>query len=151
MKGTRVFVVMAVVALFFAEPSWAAVSLADNGNGTVTDNVTTLMWQKQDSGLTYNWDAALTYCNTLSLGGYAVGSWRLPNVKELRSLVNNTFVSPALDLNYFPLTQSYYYWSSTTYAPNTTYAWYVSFYDGSVINYYYVSNKFYVRCVRLGQ
>lgn len=126
-------------------------SLVDNGNGTITDNVTTLMWQKQDDGTQKTWANALSYCSGLSLGGYA--DWRLPNVKELTSIVNYTLWNPAIDLTYFPAAQSNSYWSSTTDVHNTVnaVAWNVLFFDGGADNSAGEANVFYARCVRLGQ
>jgi hypothetical protein len=124
-------------------------SFTDNGNGTITDNITTLMWQKQDTSLTYTWQQAITYCSGLSLGG--LGGWRLPNVKELRSIVNVTTYNPAINSTYFPSTQSLYYWSSTYYAANSNVPWNVHFNNGKVNADNFASNNFYARCVHLGQ
>ncbi len=78
-------------------------SYIDNGNGTVTDNNTGLMWQQQDDGNTYNWyQASGTYdasynptsqdvCGELTTGSYT--DWRLPAIKELISIVDNLKVS----------------------------------------------------------
>src|SRR5208283_3026477 len=55
-------------------------SFTDNGNSTGSDNVTGLMWQKQDDGTTRTWANAGTYCSSLSIGGYS--DWRLPTVTE---------------------------------------------------------------------
>jgi hypothetical protein len=57
-----------------------------NGNGTVTDHATGLMWQQADSGSGMDWRQALAYAENLELGGYR--DWRLPNAKELQSLVD---------------------------------------------------------------
>lgn len=58
----------------------------DNGNGTISDNATALMWQQADDGQTRNWQDALNYAENLSLAGYS--DWRLPNAKELQSIVD---------------------------------------------------------------
>ncbi len=99
----------------------------DNGDNTVTDNATGFMWQQDDNGEGVNWDSALGYCEDLSLGDYT--DWRLPNAKELQSIVDYT-ESPdttgfaALDSDYFNATQILneageedygYYWTSTTH------------------------------------
>ena len=60
----------------------------DNEDGTVTDNATGLMWQQSDDGNTYDWEEAMSYCENLNLAGYS--DWRLPNVKELQSIVDYT-------------------------------------------------------------
>lgn len=58
----------------------------DNGDGTVTDSATMLMWQKADDGIARDWLSSISYCENLSLGGY--DDWHLPNAKELQSLVD---------------------------------------------------------------
>ena len=62
--------------------------LTDNGNGTISDSATGLMWQQDDSGSGMLWADALTYCESLSTGSY--DDWRLPNAKELQSIVDYT-------------------------------------------------------------
>ena len=135
-------------------------SYADNGDGTVTDNNTMLMWQKQDDGNTYNWyQASGTYdainnpasqnvCGSLTLGGYS--DWRLPAKKELMNIVDYAipYPGPTINITYFPNTQAVY-WSSTTLPGGS--AWYVRFTYGSVSVDYPKSAGAYVRCVRGGQ
>jgi len=119
--------------------------LTDNNDGTITDNVTGLLWQKQDDGLTKNWANALTYCEGLTLAGS--GAWRLPNVKELRSLADNTKYGPSIDTANFPSTKTSYYWASTSVASNPgNFAWTVSFNSGSVDNTENKTFQHYVRC-----
>jgi hypothetical protein len=124
----------------------------DNLNGTVTDNKTGLMWQQGEPGR-MKWDAALSYCEGLPLGGHS--DWRLPNIKELESLTDDTRYEPAIDTNFFPNAYASSYCSSTTSgAMYSEYAWYVSFYNGWVDFYGYGGfkvNDVYVRCVRGGQ
>jgi hypothetical protein len=105
---------------------------------TVTDNLTGLIWSKNANlaGTTKTWSEALTYCNELSLGGYS--DWRLPNVKELQSLINWQFDNPALSNDAgtgqwttgsdssFINVKSNEYWSSTTYANYTSNACFVN-------------------------
>lgn len=121
--------------------------LTDNNDGTITDNVTGLMWQKQDDGLTKNWAGALTYCEALSLATHT--DWRLPNVKELRSIADMTKYGPSIDTAYFLGTKTSYYWASTSVASNPgNFAWTVSFNSGSVNNTENKTFQHYVRCVR---
>ena len=92
----------------------------DNGNGTVTDKKTGLMWQKGDNnGETKKWKEALQYCEALELGGY--DDWRLPNIRELRSIVDYSKFNPATDsvfqfsgLNSENSEGELIFWSSTT-------------------------------------
>ena len=56
----------------------------DNGNSTVTDLKTGLMWQQAPSSSGYTWQQAVDYCNNLELGGYS--DWRIPSCKELYSI-----------------------------------------------------------------
>ncbi len=104
------------------------------------------MWQ-QEVGGSINWEDAITYCEDLSLAGYS--DWRLPNIKELRSIIDDNPYGPAIATNYFGYGHTYY-WSSTTKASNTSYAWYVHFFAGHV-GYRDKSLDHYVRCVRGGQ
>jgi hypothetical protein len=112
---------------------------------TVTDNVTDLVWQRQDDGTPRTWENAISYCEGLPLGGYA--NWRLPNEYELQGIVDYGRYSPSIDTVVFPGTHPDGYWSSSTFADYTNYAWGVYFYDG----YVGLSGKtdtVYVRCVR---
>lgn len=120
-------------------------SYTDNGDGTITDNVTGLIWQKEDDDTSRAWDDALTYCDNLSLGGYI--DWRLPSDMELMGIVNYETYNPAINSTYFSNTNSSIYWSSTTYVYDSSNVWRVYFYDSDVNN----NNKSlsnYVRCVR---
>jgi hypothetical protein len=109
--------------VFFACPAWAG--YVNNGNGTVTDTYTGLMWQQETTDNTMTWEQALSYCENSTLAGYS--DWRLPNKKELRSLLDYSRYNPAINTTYFPDTVSSFYWSSTTYASYTNYAWGVNF------------------------
>lgn len=125
-----------------------------NGDGTITDHATGLMWQQADSGRGMDWKAALAYAESATVAGY--DDWRLPNVKELQSIVDYTRSpsagdatnqGPAIDTDYFEITAldsgttdydpDYgYFWSSTSAyfggdSPEYYYAWYVAF--GSAI------------------
>ncbi|MBI5185204.1 MAG: DUF1566 domain-containing protein [Nitrospinae bacterium] len=122
-------------------------SYTDNGDGTVTDNVTTLVWQQKDDAIGRTWDEAGTYCGALSLGGY--DDWRLPSINELESIVDSRARIPSINAAYFPNANSSFYWSSTTVANFTSLAWYVYFYYG-YINFNLESDSDYVLCVRGG-
>ncbi|MDD5593100.1 MAG: DUF1566 domain-containing protein, partial [Candidatus Omnitrophica bacterium] len=109
------------------QPSASQPSYTDNGDGTITDNRTGLMWLKDasnyNSGSSQTWENALSGCESFTYAGYS--DWRLPNVRELMSIVNYGTYSPAINTTYFSNTQSGGYWSSTTYASSTSYAWHV--------------------------
>ena len=123
-----------------------AQSFTDNGDGTVTDNVTGLMWQQEDDNIMKQWPGALNYCNGLSFAGHT--DWRLPNKRELVSILDYSTYNPTIDTTAFPKTKLFHYWSSTTSANETSNVWYVLFdnsrvfFDDKTFNYYYV------RCVR---
>jgi hypothetical protein len=130
-------------------------SLGNLVNGTITDTSTGLMWQQAGSSDPMNWEQALAYCEELNLGGYT--DWRLPTIKELLSIADYSRYNPAINTTYFPGTVSFLnwsttnsslYWSSTTDAATTYFAWGVSFYYG----FNYSGNKSYengyVRAVR---
>ena len=126
-------------------------AFTDNGNGTVTDNTTGLVWQQSEGGAMVVTNA-LAFCNTLSLGQYS--DWRLPNIKELTSIIDYDRYNPSIDTIYFPNAHAAGYWSSTAGAPMTNYEWAAYFDDGGV--YGYVNNlgkgnNYFVRCVRGGQ
>lgn len=76
-------------------------SYTDNGDGTVTDNVTGLMWAQEQSTIGMDHDQAATYCSNLTLGGY--DDWRLPTIKELWSIRNQSTGWPFIDITYFHL------------------------------------------------
>lgn len=67
-------------------PSYGINNFIDHGDGTISDLATGLMWQQADDGIPRNWEDALTYSESLEEGGYT--DWRLPNAKELHSIVD---------------------------------------------------------------
>jgi hypothetical protein len=139
-------VIILLMFVFSCLPADGA-NLVKNGNGTVTDCNTGLMWQQGEAGF-MAWDSALSYCAGLSLGGHS--DWRLPNIKELEALTDDSRYNPAADTVFFPDVHASYYWSSTSYADVPNVAWVVYFDYGNVYGY----GKFntgYVRCVHGGQ
>ncbi len=97
--------ILAVALVLLAGCAYAG-AFTDNGNGTVTDKNTGLMWQKEDDGARYNWyvaaglpdaafnPAAKSVCGGLTLAGYS--DWRLPSNAELMSLVDPSVPEPGL-------------------------------------------------------
>lgn len=126
----------------------------DNRDGTVTDNCTNLMWQKntadinEDSNIDYEndplvWQEALQYCNNIELAGYT--DWRLPNIQELLSLIDYRNSYPAIHSLF--RSEDSRYWSSTTHNLFSSAAWFVSFGLGNGDSMFKI-NKNYVRAVR---
>ena len=118
--------------LQFSYPPPTTPRFTDNGDGTVTDNYTGLMWT-QDANLygENDWWDATSYCWDLTLANHS--NWRLPNISELNSLIDETQEDPALPPdNPFTNVQSGFYWSSITNAYLTDVAWGVHFSNGSV-------------------
>ena len=88
------------------------VRFKDNGNSTITDFATGLMWQKLSPLNLYEWDSAIAYAENLTLGGYT--NWHLPNIFELFSIVNLAASIPATYTDFFSNITSDLYWSTTT-------------------------------------
>jgi hypothetical protein len=138
--------------------AWPPPRFTDNGNGAVTDNLTGLIWLKNANCFgARNWTQALSDANTLNSGecglgdGSSEGDWRLPNVRELQSLIDYGRQTPALPSGHpFTGVQSSLYWSSTTHATNTSYAWGVYMRCGHV-HWDYKMRTRYVWPVRGGQ
>lgn len=95
----------------------------DNSDGTITDNLTNLVWQKIPFADTLTWEQALNYADTLSLDGLT--DWRLPNIKELQSINDESRINPSLNTTYFNVGNAKKYWSSTTLPNQTSKAWYL--------------------------
>ncbi len=148
--------------------AWPTPRFTENGNGTVTDNLTGLIWLKNanctdtvggidKSGGNLNWADALTWSNNLANGdcglsdGSSAGDWRLPNVRELGSLIDYGKFNFALPSDHpFSGIQQSYYWSSSTVASTMTAAWFVYLYDGGMLGAKKV-DQLYVLPVRGGQ
>ncbi len=103
-------------------PAYGTNDFHNNGDGTVTDRATGLMWQQADSGKGMNWEQALAYAAGCRLAGHS--DWRLPNAKELQSIVDYTRApavtqSPAIAplFQVTPLGDGEYpfFWTSTTH------------------------------------
>jgi hypothetical protein len=118
----------------------------NNGNGTVTDTSTGLMWQQADDGQTRTWQEALSYCEGLNLAGQT--GWRLPDIRELNSLVDDTRYWPTINQAFS--SRGDFYWSGSTLAENPLKAWDVHFGIGDTTHYLkiYKIQGHFVRCVR---
>lgn len=139
--------------------AWPTPRFTDNGNGTVTDNLTRLVWLKNANAFGLRtWTQALSDANGLKSGvaglmdGSKAGDWRLPNLRELQSLVDYGHSGLALPTGH-PFTGvewQYHYWSSTHEIGDTpTHAWFVNF-DMGVVMAQVTSNTSLVWCVRGG-
>jgi len=145
--------------------TWPDPWFTDNGDGTISDNLTGLMWTQDGNapgplactnGVVKTWAEAFDHVECLNTNSYlGYNDWRLPNRKELKSLVNYGQSIPATWLNNasqgFSNVQSNLYWSSSTCADAApANAWYINMSSGVVSN----ANKgsfYYVWPVRDGQ
>ncbi len=144
-----------VIVILFISPLFCFAGFTDNGDGTITDHNTGLIWMQAAADTNsdgtadkMNWQAALSFCEALELAGKS--DWRLPNVKELSSIVDSRKFIPAIDKTDSPATMSSSYWSSTTGVDDAGDAWRVYFHYGNVYGYG-KSLAYYVRAVRGGQ
>ncbi len=133
-------------------------------NGTVSDTETGLMWQDDYSDndgkiKQTNWYNAISYCNNLDALGY--DDWRLPNVNELASIVDDTkgtepfhipfserSIHDIFNIELFQLTHLPWFFTSTTFANGVGDAWGVCFLDGHISRHAKGETHRYVRCVR---
>ncbi len=145
-----------------AAPAWATdPRFVPSASGEeVTDTQTGLIWRRCSEGQTwtggtcagsfgtYTWDNVLAHAkSTANSTGVA---WRLPNVKELQSLVDRSVQYPSIDSSVFPGVPGLWFWTSTQSAGNASLAWVVNFNVGYVSCGY--RNDYYaVRLVRAGQ
>ena len=155
--------------------AWPIPRFENNGDGTVTDMLTGLVWLRDascadlagtDASGRGDWITALSAAAALADGtcglidGSAAGDWRLPSVNELQSLVDYEYSIPALsnaegtgqwtEGDAFSGVESLLYWSSTSFADAPTSAWPVYLYNGTVYRYA-KSNVYHIWPVRGGQ
>ena len=120
-------------------PDYGKNDFVENHDGTVLDRATGLIWQHADSGKALDWQHALAFCQDLSLAGH--DDWRLPDVKELQSIVDysrgpTSTGTPALDPIFSVTDPESYFWSSTTHlnGPEPSHAAYMAF--GRAMGYF---------------
>jgi hypothetical protein len=155
-RGTLVAVALvAMVSLARADAPPDQYALFYSASLTIADNYTKLVWQRAAPTTTYSFSGAASYCQGLSLDGYA--DWRVPSYKELMTLVdehphfeygNGGLVPHAIDPNAFPGTAvDNFYWTSSVFpqAPAPTYGYAVSFADGTG-QQALLTQPLYVRC-----
>lgn len=85
-KFFTVLVTLCISLLFLTSLPAARDRFVDNGDGTVTDTATGLMWAKEDNMGDITWREAEVYCRTPPIAGYRYSDWRMPTVEELRTL-----------------------------------------------------------------
>ncbi len=124
--------------------STPSADFTDNGNGTVTHAKTGLMWKQCAEGLfgatcvtgaaaattTMTWSNALAAAEGSSFAGFT--DWRLPNFKELYSIVETCGWNPAINQTLFPATPASHFWSASAYVPVPYNSWVVTFNSGGV-------------------
>jgi len=133
-------------------------SYTNNGDGTITDNITGLIWAQDQSSQTMQWSQASPYCESLTTGGY--NDWRMPTVKELWSLRDFSTGWPWIDTTYFNLSgdgtqmNEHHSWTSNLYLVESEYqneqvqgdpAWIVNDWTGHIKA---MSGARFVRAVR---
>ncbi len=134
-----------------------------HNDGTVTDNNTGLIWMRCSLGQiwdtntssctgsisAYSWENSLAAAQSYSFADRS--DWRLPNVKELTSIVEESCYDPAINISMFPNTEASFYWSATPYG-YTLYnkSWNVNF-DGGYNKSNSKDYDAHVRLVRGGQ
>ena len=118
---------------------------------TVIDKITGLEWQREDDNDTKTWNEALDYCaNEIGNNGTFSGhnDWRLPDIFELQSIVDyGKATDPAIQITFFPNTDSSEYWSASGKANDSARAWDADFGNGVVFSNV-KTNLNFVRCVR---
>ena len=127
----------------------------NNNNGTVTDNLTGLIWDKNaDRFQAPHWDVALESCNNLQANGTSLtdgskpGDWRLPNVNEILSLIDYGRRDPALPFGHPFDNVISEYWTSTTYLYGFGHVYVMHFPEGVLTHINKVDDHLFVWCVR---
>jgi hypothetical protein len=136
----------------------------DHGDGTVTHSATGLMWKRCAENQTWNagscsgssgspgtmtWVNALRAARNSTTAGY--GDWRLPNARELGSIVETKCNNPAINLSVFPDAPAWSFWSASTYSAYANSAWFVDFSSGGLFPSDGKNGLLRVRLVRSGQ
>jgi len=123
----------------YIDNEWLDARYVDNGDGSVIDLDTGLVWKKCSEGLdgdncsigtvaSYDWKSALETASNASYATYT--DWRLPNTKELASIAALDRFDPAINIALFPETVSDYYWSSTPSLSDDSQSIVISFHHG---------------------
>lgn len=140
----KIYIIIACICwLFFLGNIGFAAKFLDNENGTILDVKTDLTWQQQTKE-ELNWKEAISYCDDLSLG---FGTWRLPTILELQTLIKKVQGYPSIDTVFFPETTPALYQSITIPTYSFTHRYAVNFSNGT-LDYTNRYRKYRVRCVK---
>jgi hypothetical protein len=121
-------------------------SYTDNGDGTITDNVTGLIWQKAVAPGTYTRAQALAYCQTtLALANH--NDWRVPSYIELVSVVDHGRSNPSINTTFFPSPSGAWFWSSSMIPGSSSQGLSIHFWYGDTYSSG-LSDTINLRCVR---
>ena len=158
-RGTKMknfsFFIFTFLFIMMSTSLWGEFSR--DSSGVVADSKSGLAWQDdyRDNGgeiKKVTWQDALVYCHELNLGGQ--NDWRLPNMIELYSLLTDrsNIITDRINISsVFQNVSSSFYWSSTTYASHSSWAWYIGFNSGHGDTKDKMTDELLVRCVRGGQ
>ena len=143
--GRAILLSSLTVGQIFPLAAESVFSISPDGQ-EVTDSRTGLVWQRCPVGMSWDgvncggeplfrmWHEALSAAmNAARADGVP---WRLPNVKELSSILDRNQINPAIDREVFPATPNHQFWTATPNATDAFYAWVVDFYDGQVLSTY---------------
>ena len=102
----------------------------DNGNDTVTDRLTSLMWTKSPKQIAVDWNEATDYCRNLQVGD--LRGWRLPTIREWRQFTSRKQKNPALPQGhpFVNISTHVGYWSKTRHKFGPAYVYQISLWDG---------------------
>ena len=144
--GKRGRIILKQILFLFSCISFLNASNYIKSDNVVIDITKNIMWQDNIDVVQYKsgWTLAKEYCSSLTLNGFT--DWKLPNIKELQTIVNIKKAKPAL-YEEFEFIEFTSYWSRSQDITNDGYAWYVGFKTGAT---YKDSKDYdcYVRCVR---
>jgi len=148
----KAIITILIMAFFnlMCKPAVKMQHFKDNGNGTITDVITGLMWESKPSIKKMNWYEAMDYAKNFRLAGYS--DWRLPTEPEYHKLIEHsdrTNKAVWLNVNGFRNVLPHRYWSSTTLGGYQDTAWYLDMSCGFILHdKKKIKNKTYAICVR---
>lgn len=112
----------------------------------VKDSITGLYWESWFDWSDYKYSEAVAYCSWLTLGWF--NNWRIPNIKELTSIIDFDKNEPLVDTTFFQFENDTYFMSSTFLPWSTTNYFTVQTFVWNLDPYWHVDFKFYLKCVR---